>query len=126
MDDLFTGRHILVVEDEIMVLMTIEGMLVDVGCNSIKTAATVGQALALIETQVFDAALLDVNLNGTASYPVADALEAGGVSFAFATGYNSHSLRAPYSGRPVLRKPFEMKQFVEVFQRIFATAARPV
>jgi len=106
MDKLLSGRRILVVEDEMMVLMVTEDMLGDLGCESVAAAATVDQALALIEARGFDAAMLDVNLNGSKSYPVADALAARGVPFAFSTGYSDHGKDGHYSDRPVLKKPF--------------------
>jgi len=48
-------------------------------------AATIEQAAALIREQVFDAAMLDVNLKGHRSHAVADALTARGVFFPPAT-----------------------------------------
>jgi CheY-like chemotaxis protein len=67
MNKLLSGRRVLVVEDEMMILMIIEDMLAELGCESVTVAATVNQALALIDTQVFDAAMLDMNLNGSKS-----------------------------------------------------------
>ena len=64
----------------------IEDMLTDLGCASVTTAATVDKALALIDAQVFDVAMLDINLNGNPSHSVADALIARGVPFVYATG----------------------------------------
>jgi CheY-like chemotaxis protein len=64
MDKLLSGRRILVVEDEMLVLIMIEDMLADLGCMSVTSAATVDKALALTNAQVFDAAILDINLNG--------------------------------------------------------------
>ena len=61
MNELLSGRRILVVEDEMMVLMLIEDMLSDLGCEAVTTTATVPQALTLIGAQVFDAAMLDMN-----------------------------------------------------------------
>ena len=52
-----------------LVLMMIEDMLADLGCESVTAAATVDQALALIDAQVFDAAMLDMNLNGSTAIP---------------------------------------------------------
>jgi len=104
-DKLLSGRRILVVEDEILIVMMIESMLADLGCESV-AAATVAQALALIEGQVFDAAMLDVNLNGTNSRPVADALAARGVPFFFSTGNGGHHTMDSYGDRAILRKPF--------------------
>jgi CheY-like chemotaxis protein len=101
------GRRILVVEDEMLVLMETEDMLADLGCDCVIAAATNEQAIALIEAQPFDAALLDLNLNGVRSYPVADVLAAHGIPFAFATGYGAHGLRDGDRERPLLVKPYE-------------------
>ncbi|WP_246501624.1 hypothetical protein [Mesorhizobium caraganae] len=46
---LLSGRRFLVVEDEILVLMMIEDMLGDLGCESVISAATIEKAIALIE-----------------------------------------------------------------------------
>ena len=64
MDELLSGRRVLVVEDEMLVLIMIEDMLADLGCESVTSAATVDKAVALIDAQVFDVALLDMNLRG--------------------------------------------------------------
>ena len=93
MNKLLSGRRVLVVEDEMMILMIIEDMLADLGCESVTAAATVDQALALIDAQVFDAAMLDMNLNGNKSHAVADALAARGVPFVFSTGYSGLDMR---------------------------------
>ncbi|WP_108608773.1 response regulator [Aminobacter sp. MSH1] len=111
-------RRILVVEDEMLVLIMIEDMLADLGCESVTAAATVKQALALIEAHDFDAAMLDMNLNGDKTYFVADALAARGVPFVFSTGYSGHEMRDGYRDRPLLKKPFMDKQLAEVFARL--------
>jgi CheY-like chemotaxis protein len=95
-DKLLSGRRVLVVEDEMLVVMMIEDMLADLGSKSVTSAATVEKALALISAQVFDVALLDVNLNGNDSHPVAEALSARGVPFVYSTGNTNRSLRDGY------------------------------
>jgi CheY-like chemotaxis protein len=107
---LLAGRRILVVEDQMMLLRMMEGMLADLGCSTVEAAATVGQALALIDAQEFDAVTLDVNLNGTMSYPVADVLAERGVPFMFVTGYGESGMPEVYQNRPTLRKPFRYSQ----------------
>jgi CheY-like chemotaxis protein len=57
-----------------LVLIMIEDTLADLGCKSVTSAATVDKALALINALVFDVAMLDMNLNGSDSQAVADAL----------------------------------------------------
>jgi CheY-like chemotaxis protein len=118
MHDLLSGRRILVVEDEMLVLLNVEDMLADLGCKCVSAAATVEQALALIDSQAFDAAMVDVNLDGRKSYFVADALAARGVPFVFSTGYSGQSLNDGYRDRPVLGKPYRNAELVEVLTRL--------
>jgi DNA-binding NtrC family response regulator len=120
MNRLLSDRHVLVVEDEMMILMIIEDMLAELGCESVTAAATVDQALALIDAQVFDAAMLDMNLNGNKSHPVADALAARGVPFVFSTGYSNLDMIDGYGDRPVLRKPFPYEELVEILTRLLS------
>ena len=114
MDNLLSGRRVLVVEDEMLVVMMIEDMLADLGCKSVSTAATVDMALTLINAQVFDVALLDMNLNGTDSQPVAEALSARRVPFVYSTGNTGQSSKDGYSDRPVLKKPFRYEELVAI------------
>jgi CheY-like chemotaxis protein len=113
-----SGRRILLVEDEMLVMFNIRDMLADLGCESVIAASTVDQAFALLDTQVFDAAMLDVNLGGDRSYRVADALAKRGVPFTFSTGYGIMSLPKAYRDRPVLAKPFGEVELAEMFARI--------
>ena len=57
--------------------------------------------------------MLDMNLNGTKSHAVADALAARGVPFIFSTGYSAHDMREGYRDRPVLKKPFKFEELIE-------------
>ena len=112
-----SGRRILVVEDEILLRITLEDMLADLGCESVTATATTEKAVALVEQQVFDAAVLDMNLNGDSSRPVADALAKRGVPFIFATG-NRGEMWDGFCDRPVLRKPFKYAELVEILSRL--------
>jgi CheY-like chemotaxis protein len=112
MDKLLSGRRVLVVEDEMLVLIMIEDMLADLGCKSVISAATIDKALALIDAQAFDFALLDINLNGSDSHSVAKALSARGVPIVYSTGNTDHGSRDGYADRPVLRKPFKYEELV--------------
>jgi CheY-like chemotaxis protein len=117
-DKLLSGRRVLVVEDEMLVLIMIEDMLADLGCKSVTSAATVDKALALIKAQAFDIALLDMNLNGNDSHPVAEALSARGVPFVYSTGNTGQRSRDGYSDRPVLKKPFKYDELAAILTRL--------
>ena len=120
LDSLLAGRRILVVEDEMLVLMMIEDMLADHGCEQVTAAATTEQALSLIGAQDFDFAMLDMNLGGAMTYSVADALGVRGVPFVFSTGYSGHEIRDGYRDRPVLKKPFEDRDMLKILLRMLS------
>ena len=67
-----------------------------------------------------DVAMLDVNLNGSKSYPVADALAVRGVPFLFATGYSDHGLRDLYRDRPVLKKPYKPEELIDSLEHLLS------
>ncbi|HQP19960.1 MULTISPECIES: response regulator [Phenylobacterium] len=100
------GLRVLVVEDEMMVSMLIEDMLGDLGCHVVGPAARLDEALSLAQTAELDCAVLDVNLGGQSTFPVADLLREKGAPFAFATGYGDAGLRDVDRASPVLQKPF--------------------
>ena len=100
------GLKVLVVEDEMLVSMLVEDMLADLGCTVIGPAAELEEAMSLAQSADIDLALLDVNLGGRPIFPVADALKARGVPFAFASGYGEAGLSEDHRGAAVLQKPF--------------------
>lgn len=126
MTGLLAGRRMLVVEDEMLVLMNIEMAFEDLGCSEIHAAASVADGLALLARHGFDAAIVDVNLGGEKSYPVADALARLGIPFVFSTGYNDHSDRPDLEDRPVLRKPYTRAALIAVFERLLPDKPLPV
>ena len=102
------GRRVLVVEDDWLLASEIVRLLESANCRVIGPAPTVALALAHIEGgQPFDAALLDINLQGELSYEVADVLLARGVRLAFVTGYPKTVLPRRFDGIPLYEKPFE-------------------
>ncbi len=105
-----------------LVLMMIEDMLADLGCESVTTAATTDKAITLIGSQVFDAAMLDVNLNGKTSRAVADVLAARGVPFLFSTGYSGDAMSDGHRERAVLKKPFKYEELAEALRRLLDAA----
>jgi CheY-like chemotaxis protein len=117
MDKLLTGRRVLVIEDEMLILMMIEDMLADLGCESVAVASKVGPAISLIEGQEFDAAMLDMNLNGIESYPIADALTARDVPYFFSTGNSLANMKEGYRDQDVLKKPFSFEQLTDMLTR---------
>lgn len=108
MDDIdLTDRHILVVEDDDMLAESLGELLKGWGATVLGPKATTALALALLaQAERVDFAVVDLNLHGTTSFAVADALLARGIPFAFTTGYGNSSIPEPYRHAAVLRKPF--------------------
>ena len=111
-------RRVFVVEDEIMIRMLLEDMLADLGYGVAASAGGLNEAMTLARESDFDLAILDVNLNGDAVYPVADLLQERGVPFAFSTGYGERGLPEAYRGRPTLQKPFQLENLEDILTAI--------
>jgi len=103
-------RRALVVEDEVLMGMLLEDMLQDLGHEVAALSTHLAQAMALARGELFDFAVLDINLNGEQSFPVADVLRERGVPFLFASGYGSRILVPPYLDTPLLQKPFSLDE----------------
>jgi CheY-like chemotaxis protein len=104
------GRRVLVVEDEMIIVLVIEEALFDLGAQVIGPASRLDEALQLAREASIDAAILDVNIRGGNSYPVADILAERGIPFVFCSGYSDWALEERYRDRPRLAKPYSSKE----------------
>ncbi|MBL6618197.1 MAG: response regulator [Reyranella sp.] len=106
-NDLSLGStRVFIVEDEALILYTLQDMLEELGCRVVATALRIDDALAKGDSAAFDVAILDVNVGGEPIDPVADLLARRGVPFLFATGYGARSLPDGHRDRVVLTKPY--------------------
>ncbi len=104
----FLGLRVLLVEDEAIIAMTAEDMLEELGCTIAATASNLEEAFASVEGEAFEVALLDINLNGQQSLPVAARLRAKGRPFVFTTGYGAAGSGADYADVPLVTKPYQI------------------
>ena len=101
------GKRVLIVEDEAMVALDLQFAFEDEGAEVIGPAQKLAAALRLAaEAPAIDAALLDVDIAGESVYPVAEALRARGVPFAFQTGHGTHGeIGTLFPGAATFTKP---------------------
>src|SRR5215469_12275293 len=85
------GLRILIVEDNFLVADTICEVLADRGCEVVGPVPSLERGWKLAQEEALDGAVLDVNLAGEASFPLADALAKRGIPFLFLTGYDDKS-----------------------------------
>jgi CheY-like chemotaxis protein len=107
--------RILVVEDNMLIAETIVDMVESCGCAVVGPAPNLERGLSLLERETVDGALLDVNLSGTFSFPLAAVLTERGVPFVFLTGYDDGTI-FPVAFRGVRRvnKPFDQEDVARV------------
>ena len=118
------GLRLMLVEDETLVAMMLEGMLDDFGCVVTEVAGTLPRALAITDhpSITFDGAILDVNLGGDKVYPVATRLAELGVPFIFSTGYGPAGLAADFAHVPTLTKPYLPHELENLLKSVMVDA----
>jgi CheY-like chemotaxis protein len=109
----FQNTKVLIVEDEGFVALLIEDMLEDLGCEIIASVAKLKEGCEIAATAQIDLAVLDVNLGGERSFPIAQILRDRGVPFMFSTGYGTDGLPPEFLGCPILAKPFSANALAE-------------
>ena len=100
----FEGRRILIVEDEVIIGMMATDMLEEMGATVLGPALNVSQGVSMAESEQADAALVDINLDGTRSDAVVEVLNRRNIPIVYTTGYGRGAADA--DARLVLEKPY--------------------
>ena len=114
------GTRVLIVEDEPIIAMSAEDMLDELGCVVTASVASLPEALKAAEHGGFDLVLLDINLNGVLSLPVADRLRDSGIPFVFATGYGPAGAGSGHPDVPVVAKPYKAETLAAAMAKALA------
>lgn len=110
--------RILIVEDEYLLSVTWGEALHAAGYDVAGPAATAAQALQIIDAMRPDACLLDANLRGDGSEPLATELKRRGTPFVVVSGYPRQSLPACLAAAPFVAKPAKAAELVRVLQSL--------
>jgi len=114
------GRCVLIVEDDYFIANDLAKGFEAAGLRIVGPVPSLAEALALVEQERIDGAVLDINLDGEKVYEVADALIARGVPTVFVTGYERPSIPVRYLGIPLCLKPVDCPRVIEALNRIAA------
>jgi DNA-binding response OmpR family regulator len=101
-----TQPSVLIAEDEMLLAMMLSDLMENAGYHVLVTAR-LAKGLELAASEPIDAAILDINLAGQDSFPLADALSRRGIPFIFASGYGRDDVPEAHRDVAVLQKPYD-------------------
>lgn len=113
--------RVLIVEDEALVAMLLEDILLDLG-HEAQVFSRLDQACDAAKAGDFDMAILDVNIAGESSTPVARILTERRIPFAFATGY-AQGPGGDFANAPILAKPYLTDDVARVIMAIISPSS---
>lgn len=110
----------LVVEDNFFLAEHITAILEARGCTVVGPVGRLRDGLRLAAQEALDGAVLDINLHGDQSFPIADMLHERGIPFVFLTGYDDGEI-VPIRLRESVRlgKPVLDSDLIEMAERTF-------
>ena len=111
------GVRVFVVEDEFLVSIALEDDLREAGAIVVGPFNDLGSGLDGAAREAFDVAVLDVNLNGTMIYPLADELMARGLPLMFLSGYTAADMPQRFATLPRLTKPYDLTRLIDAIAR---------
>ena len=110
--------RVLIVEDEPLVAELLEQMLIEAGYEIAACVGALEKALAFLDRGSCDFAVLDINLRGKTTEPVAAILRTRGVPFLFVSGYGNAQASGRYLDAPLLSKPFRDEQLIRAIKSV--------
>jgi CheY-like chemotaxis protein len=115
------GKRVLVVDDERLIALYDQDLLEGWGCTVLGPASSVAEALELLEADPPDAAVLDFDLGGESSEPIAEALRKVNRPFVVTTGYERHHLGPCTAGARMLGKPVDAEALRSALTEMLAS-----
>lgn len=112
MSGAIAGNRILIVEDEYFIALEIQRALNAVGAEVLGPVPSLEKASIILDSAVPDFAILDVNLEGESSFPIADRLKDSAIPFMFVTGYDDWVIADRYRDVPRMTKPYSIGSLI--------------
>lgn len=109
---------VLLVEDELLIATSLEIILETHGYRILGPVATVEDAMALLENDRPDMALLDYRLARTTTEPLLPLLAQQGIPVCVLSGYSRQQLPDTYENCALLEKPFRTTSLLEALQAL--------
>ena len=114
---------ILLVEDQALLQLPLEEALTARGFACLY-ASTLDGAREILKTEKVSAAILDVNIRGTAVFSVAREIKALGAPCIFTTGYTDAAIPPEFADAPYFRKPYDIDHVINAVVMCVENAGR--
>ena len=122
MSDGVARFRVLVVEDEPLIGMDIGDAVESLGHEVVGPIAELDEALDLAANAALGCAIIDINIRGGHSYPVADMLLKRGLPVLFMSGYDTQTLPERLREEAYLPKPFTGERLDKEIRNLCARA----
>lgn len=116
--------RVLIVEDEYLIMDEVKRIVEAAGGIVVGAHGNLDDDVFERSAIISDIAMLDINIRGKTSYPLADVLRARGVPFIFATGYDFDGIPQKFSSVPRILKPFDAHDLVNALAETRTKASR--
>ena len=112
-----SGGRVLILEDEPILGFALEDMLSEIGDWEIELCTRLEEAHKFVNNGLPALAILDVNIHGQLSYPIADRLLAAGVPYIFATGYGDLTHPQLHREAITVTKPYSLLHIADAVEK---------
>ncbi len=113
----------MILDDEAIIALDLAGMLQDLGHSVVSMATSVARGMDFAIHGDLDMAILDINLHGATSFPLAAVLLGRGIPIIFASGYGERGLIDGFRDALVLTKPYGMGDLTQAVAKARVAAA---
>jgi hypothetical protein len=117
--------RVLVVEDEFLIAAMVQDMLSDLGYDCLGPLITLEAGVAAAASEQFEAAIINLVIQGRHSYEIVEILAARGIPFCFASGLGKEDVSEPWRDRPFLTKPYTLVNVRDFLLGISQVALTP-
>jgi PAS domain S-box-containing protein len=117
------GRRVLVVDDEALISLEIASLLEGAGLSVVGPVTSVKEALALIDKEGCDAAVLDINLGPETSESVARKLREDNIPFVTVSGFSREQQPNIFQTAPFLPKPLRGDRLVAAVKQCLSESS---
>jgi DNA-binding NarL/FixJ family response regulator len=113
--------QVMIVEDDALLALDVASAVRGAGLQVVGPFSSVDAAVRAVWVQQPDIAILDIDLRGQMSFPVADALAAANVPFVWLSGSSPEVLPSPHRSRPFASKPVAAVGILQLIAQMLKT-----